>query len=427
MKHIFLVLITLIQVLCGNAAQQKCVTVSITNPAKGLRSSGEIVEISMSELSKRLGTSECSLIVTDQEGNEVPSQMTYDGKLIFQIGAITPKGTHIYNVREGAPASYVSKVYGRQYKERQEDFSFENDRIGYRLYGPETQNKKKERLYGYDIFNKRTEELILDELYADQTDSRMWATFDRLNKKGRKHLADSLYMAFCYHIDHGKGMDCYKVGPTLGAGTNALLNPQDGSIVYPWCYASYEILDNGPLRLTVKFDYGNRKLEGKDIHETRILTIDAGSNMVKADVIYEGLPHDKNIDACAGIVVHDENPDGYRLNKEKRYMAYEDLGDVNVAWPGFRETQAKEMGSIFIGTVFPCQISKCEFRESDISGAKGHVMTILPCPKSGRFTYYFGSGWNRNPVTNINSLDDWEKYLSDFSANLNNPLKVNLK
>ena len=25
-----------------------------------------------------------------------------------------------------------------------------------------------------------------------------------------------------YHVDHGNGMDCYAVGPTLGGGTAAL-------------------------------------------------------------------------------------------------------------------------------------------------------------------------------------------------------------
>ena len=52
--------------------------------------------------------------------------------------------------------------------------------------------------------------------------------------------------AISYHIDHGNGMDCYAVGPTLGGGTAALM--PDSAIVYPYCYKDYEILDNGPLR-----------------------------------------------------------------------------------------------------------------------------------------------------------------------------------
>lgn len=44
-----------------------------------------------------------------------------------------------------------------------------------------------------------------------------------------------------YHVDHGNGLDCYKVGPTLGGGTAALM--PDGEIVYPYCYATQDILD----------------------------------------------------------------------------------------------------------------------------------------------------------------------------------------
>ena len=51
-----------------------------------------------------------------------------------------------------------------------------------------------------------------------------------------------------YHVDHGNGMDCYAVGPTLGGGTAALF--PDSTIVYPYCYKDCEILDNGPLRFT---------------------------------------------------------------------------------------------------------------------------------------------------------------------------------
>ncbi len=48
-------------------------------------------------------------------------------------------------------------------------------------------------------------------------------------------------------------MDCYAVGPTLGAGVAALM--VNDTIIYPWCYKHQEILDNGPLRFTVKLEF----------------------------------------------------------------------------------------------------------------------------------------------------------------------------
>ena len=70
---------------------------------------------------------------------------------------------------------------------------------------------------------------------------------------GYPEKADSLSNAISYHVDHGNGMDCYSVGPTLGGGTAALM--VDSTIIYPYCYENYKILNNGPLRFTVKLTY----------------------------------------------------------------------------------------------------------------------------------------------------------------------------
>ena len=73
-----------------------------------------------------------------------------------------------------------------------------------------------------------------------------------------------------YHVDHGNGMDCYAVGPTLGGGTAALF--PDSTIVYPYCYKDCEILDNGPLRFTAKLVYNPLVVKGdSSVIETRII------------------------------------------------------------------------------------------------------------------------------------------------------------
>lgn len=50
------------------------------------------------------------------------------------------------------------------------------------------------------------------------------------------------------------------------------------TIVYPYCYATQEILDNGPLRFTVKLVYNPLVVKGDStIIETRIITLVADS------------------------------------------------------------------------------------------------------------------------------------------------------
>ena len=76
-------------------------------------------------------------------------------------------------------------------------------------------------------------------------------------------------------MDHGYGCDVYAVGPTLGAGTTALLDGED--IVYPFCYDKFEILDDGPLRFTIKLTFRPFNLgEKENIVETRIISLDLG-------------------------------------------------------------------------------------------------------------------------------------------------------
>ena len=89
-----------------------------------------------------------------------------------------------------------------------------------------------------------------EDMYAKELDADSWKQVNELRKTDPK-AADELVRTFSYHIDHGYGMDCYAVGPTLGAGVSALM--VNDTIIYPWCYKTQEVLDNGPLRFTVSW------------------------------------------------------------------------------------------------------------------------------------------------------------------------------
>lgn len=409
--------------MAANINAQSRVTVTVQNPTKNTRA-GEMVELSLAQLKKKLGVGSDRLVVTDADGREVPSQQTYDGKLIFQI-AVGEKGKSIYYVANGTPSKYEAKVFGRQFPERVDDMAWENDRVAFRCYGPALQ-RNGERAWGYDIWNKRTDRLVVEARYAGELDPEVGSVCNKLRKMGQSDLADDLYNAVSYHVDHGNGMDCYKVGPTLGAGTTALLDNGGKEIVYPRCYKTYEILDRGPLRFTVKLTYEPRKLGEQTYVETRLISLDAGSQMNKAQVVYEQLTAEA--DAATGIVVHKENPSAYVLNQKSGYMGYEDLGDPNQYKEKYRAKQNQDFGKIYVGVVFTQPVASMEFREGEgLPGATGHIVGISKLKPAQQLTYYFGTGWSRNPNTQFESLTDWEAYLSNFALCLNNPLKVTVK
>ena len=80
-------------------------------------------------------------------------------------------------------------------------------------------------------------------------------------------------------------MDCYSVGATLGGGTAALM--VDSCIIYPYCYKDYDILDNGPLRFTVKLTYPPLIVKNdSNVIETRIITLDKGSHLNYTEITY---------------------------------------------------------------------------------------------------------------------------------------------
>ena len=369
----------------------------------------------MKQVQKKLGDIE-TLIVTDADGKEIPSQMTHDGKLIFQVG-VAGKGKSTYYVKEGAPQKYEQKAKGRLFTERQDEFGWENDRVAYRIYG-------HGGAVGYDLFNKSTDQLMLDYWYASEQNQEMRSVSKQLHDRGYHDLADQVYNAFCYHIDHGKGMDCYTVGPTLGGGANALLNA-DGSLFMPQCYKTFDILDNGPLRFTVRLTYPEQQYGSDKVTETRVISLDAGSHFNRVSVTYDGLSQPSQM--AAGIVVHNSNPSAYVMSATNGYVGYEDLGDASVYNAKYKAELAKQMGHIYIGLLLPEKSISTSYLPCNNGIAIGHAIATMPYAPKSSCTYYFGCGWDKNPATSFADLTAWEAFLSTSAQNVRTPLKVSVK
>lgn len=411
MKQTFLLCLTAITAMALQAAEKVKITVS--NPIHGARM--EMVEVDITTLKKKTGIQDNGIVVIDADGKEIPSQITYDGKLIFQAG-VGSKGKSVYYAQQGTPKQYETRVKGRLFIERQDEFGWENDCVAYRVYG-------HGGAVGYDLFNKSTSDLMLDYWYASEQNQEMRSVSKQLHDRGYHDLADQVYNAFCYHIDHGKGMDCYTVGPTLGGGANALLN-EDGSLFMPKCYKTFEILDQGPLRFTVRFTYPEQNFNREKIVETRIISLDAGSHFNRVAISYRGLTKPYNM--VAGTVVHKSNPSAYIISNENGYLGYEDLGDASVYNEKYRNELSKQMGKIYIGLLFPEKSISMSYQQRENGIAAGHILASMLYKPNTTYTYYFGSGWDKNPNTNLNSLTDWEAYLNKAAQWVRQPLKVKL-
>lgn len=407
MKNLFLLSISAL--FCFSCSDNKTMTVTVTNPL-GIERSAEMVELSMDELSSRLNLSDTAqIVVLNDEGMQVPYQMTYDDKLIFPA-SVDANASAVYTIQTGTPEEVTVKACGRQYPERMDDMAWENDLVGFRAYGPALQ-ARGERGFGYDLFTKRgTTEPVLEELYAKELDADSWKQVSELRKTDPE-AAGALIKTFSYHVDHGYGMDCYAVGPTLGAGVAALM--VNDTILYPWCYQNYEILDNGPLRFTVKLEFGPLTVKGDStVIETRVITLDAGSHLNRTAVSYSNLQ--ETLPVVTGIVLHE--PDGtVKADAEGGYITYVD------------PTTGADNGKIFMGAAFPAVVKEAktvlfsEAEKKQRNNADGHVLAISDYEPGSEYVYYWGFGWDR---ADIKDIDAWNRYMADFAQKVREPLKV---
>ncbi len=381
------------------------ITVAITNESDEFRQ--QVVELDASEIGARLGIQGGrQFIVYDPAGLELPYQLTHDEKVLIDAG-VSPHATLTLTLKKGTPQVFKTVCYGRIYPERKDDYAWENDRGAYRVYGPALQ-KTGERSYGTDVWSKNTPELVVEQRYWTE-DVVMMPTVEKLRRENRQK-GDSLYRTISYHHDHGRGMDLYKVGATLGCGTPALMDGDN--LVYPYCFKSYEVLDNGPLRTTVLLNYEKKAFNGDSITEHRLISLDKGSNFNRCTVWYTSMTKPARL--ASGVVIHSENKDGYVLGKD--YIAYADPTDN----PRVNNCQ------LFVATLYPKNEVQTKLLPlaQPANGNEGHALGIIDGYKGERYTYYFGSAWSKY---DIRTMDEWQQRIAWTLRSIRQPLKVALR
>ena len=381
MKHfIFLVVLFFCLASC-NASME----ISVENPSDFDRS--EIVEIPVENL-KSLPTGK-AYIINQINGDTVPSQLTYDGKLIFQT-TIRAKGVVTYLIKIGEPKDYPPKTYGRFITERKDDFAWENDCVAFRIYG-QALIPVDGPSNGLDFWYKRTNELIIDKWYKD----------DLSGKKS-------------YHVDHGEGMDGYNVERTLGGGMMApYLND---SLILNDNFMEQEVYENGPLRTSFKLTYRDITVDGKTFSESRTFSIDAGSQLTKVTQAYGTKD---SISVAAGIVKRSE--------EDAPYTLYTLNGTYSVI---YEEPTPESVGKVFVGMIFPKGVIDVKSNSYTIINPRSkkektfsHVLAITTYYPGQPITYYTGFGWEKFGFA---SLDEFVNYLSQFSKALEEPLIVKI-
>jgi hypothetical protein len=362
--------------------------ITIENPS-GFDRLVDIVEIPIDSIKGKITLKDSAVyVVKNSLGEVIPSQVTYDRKLIFQP-EVKANESKAFTISTDTARTYPAKTFGRLVTERKDDFAWENDRVAFRVYaqaliatdGPSN---------GLDIWYKRTNDLIIDKWYK----------------------ADLAGQA-SYHNDNGEGLDNYDVKRSLGAG--AMAPYVNGKLWLNENFVSDEVLDNGPLRTTFKLTYNDIDVDGKKYSESRTFSIDAGSQLTKVVQAY-GI--NKPMQVAAGIVQHQNADSTAIVTDNKEYIIS-------------AEPKTNKVEGIYVAVVFPEGISESIVNTYEIQNDKtkktdkySHVLSVTTQQPKKPVTYYTGYGWAK---FGFPAIGDFEKYIQNFSDGLKQPLIIKYK
>jgi len=292
----------------------------------------EMVEICLCEL-KEFDASK--LVILNADGKQVPYQVLYKGgekpmALIFPVTLKSGAET-TFTLKEGTPEHFTARTNARFVPERKDDLSWENDKIGFRMYGPALANEYPSN--GVDVWLKKTDKLVFDQWY----------------KNDLSHKAS-------YHEDHGEGLDCYGVGHTLGCG--GICPYMNDSLFVGDHFDRYEILDNGPLRSSFMLYYDAIPFGTKKLKAELLITLDAGSNLNEARIRYFG--DTTHIQLAAGIFLHD-SIQSVNANVSQGYISYAENAVT-------QDAKKVPSGRCYTGVVFPEQKMKTKQLAKHIVG-----------------------------------------------------------
>ena len=428
-------LMMLLALAGSNFCHAQQATIVVSNPTSVSRT--ELISLSMNEVKAKLGNAAPkkgeAYIVKNNRGPQIGSQITHDGFLLIDA-SVRPHGSTTYYVSIGKPYQQKTWTTGALYKIRKDDIAWENDRCAYRVYGPALQ-KTSERSFGTDIWVKNTPDTVVYERYikdmngnikGDKIDAKVRAL--QKQQKAEKNAAKAAALAkqikalqtesretdilTSFHLDHGNGLDPYRVGATLGLGAPSLMVGKNQ--VLPYCYKDYRILDNGPLRFTVELTYNPSAVgDMKNVVEHRTISLDKGSNFNKLTVWYDGLT--TPTDFATGFPIHEEDTETKTFAKD--YVSYADPTDnVEV-----------NNSQVYVGVLFPEGIDHTYYQLFDKKhdGATGHALGLKRGLKNGeKYSYYFGAAWSKYDVR---SYAEWQIRIKDYLDALKNPLLIEVK
>lgn len=373
---------------CSQDKQNK--TVLVKNPLDVARST-EVISLSKTFL-KVANLDNLGIRSVTTGSLQVTQLVDEDGDgtndvLLFQP-SVPASGEAAYEVvvlnAEKAPIA-DNLCYSRFVPERTDDYTWENDRVAFRVYGPTAQRLKEEGKRGgtlssgVDAWLKRVSYPVIDKWYKETL----------VDKTGS------------YHEDTGEGLDNFHVGISRGVGGIAVRS--NDQLYYSKNYVKWRTITTGPLRTSFYLEYENWDAGGNLIKESKVISLDLGSNLSKFETHIEGTPS-----ILAGLTLHEKDGEVFG-NEDKGWVTY---------WQPHADS---ELGtSILAGSDTFNGFEQYDVLEKDLSNAFATLKV-----NNKKVVYYAGFTWKESKQ--YPTKTSWIAYLNAFSEKINHPLEVVLK
>ncbi len=305
--------------------------------------------------------------------------------IIFQpeIKANSEQSFEIVTITEADRPEAPELCYSRFVPERTDDYTWENNKVAFRVYGPTAQRMIEDNIpggtlsSGVDAWLKKVEYPIINNWYHKE-----------LETDGS------------YHEDTGEGLDSFHVGISRGVGGIAI--KVEDSYYFSKNFTHWRTITNGPIRTSFYLEYEDWDANGNKIKESKVISLDLGQNLSKFKITLEGANQ-----ISAGLTLHE---------KDGKVEGSKDNGWVSYWQPHGNS----ELGT---GVVAPKEyfidFENYDTEETDFSNAYAHLNVV-----DNEVTYYAGFGWKESGQ--FNSKQEWEEYLNRFSLQINSPLTISI-
>ena len=306
-------------------------------------------------------------------------------ELLFQP-VVAAKTTHEFEVitvsaneRPQAP----DYCYSRFVPERTDDYTWENNKVAFRVYGPVAQKMIEDKIKGgtlssgVDAWLKRVETPIINKWYKKNDE-----------KPG------------AYHIDSGDGLDNFHVGVSRGVGGIAV--KVKDQYYYGKNYTEWRTITTGPIRTSFYLNYEDWDANGNKIVESKVISLDLGSHFSKFETSLEGA---KEIEA--GLTLH-EKKGIVTGNKKNGWVSY------------YEPIDDSEIGTAIVAAKkYFCDFETYDTPKPDLSNAYATLKV-----KNNKVVYYAGFAWKKQG--DFKNAQEWQAHLNEFSEKINSPLEVSL-